>query len=80
MNEFRISARTSRTLLDEGFHVGRLLSEIAKHVEGEGGGHDGAGGMQGMGDAEHVLNLCMKAASKDIERIIKAKKQQPSDK
>ncbi|UCE72948.1 MAG: DHH family phosphoesterase [Methanomassiliicoccales archaeon] len=59
---FRISGRATQTLVKNGFTLGNLMTDIANENGCEGGGHDGAAGINGVGDVEAMLNICMKRA------------------
>ncbi|MEW5759590.1 MAG: DHH family phosphoesterase [Candidatus Thermoplasmatota archaeon] len=61
---FRISARANIPEL----HVGKFLAEVGKEFGGEGGGHNGAGGLSGLGDVEAFLLFCMEKAKERLER------------
>ncbi|UCE37650.1 MAG: DHH family phosphoesterase [Thermoplasmata archaeon] len=58
-NEFRISARATSAIIKEGLHLGNLMDEIGKENGCDGGGHDGAAGLAGIGDVEAMLNICI---------------------
>ncbi len=57
-NEFRVSARATKDMVKKGLHLGNLLADIAKENSCNGGGHDGAAGLNGVGDAEAMLHIC----------------------
>lgn len=68
-DKLRISARATQAIIKEGLHLGNLMADIGKEIGCDGGGHDGAAGLTGVGDVEAVLNICMertKAAFKGI--------------
>lgn len=45
-NKIRISSRArSKVLSETSLHLGKLMSKVADHFEGTGGGHDGAAGL-----------------------------------
>ncbi len=60
--EFRLTGRAKPSALKAGLHLGKMLEELAREVGGEGGGHDGAAGLSGVGDVEAMLNFCVKKA------------------
>ena len=60
--EFRISARTTREMIESGLHLGSLMADIGKENDCNGGGHNGAAGLNGVGDVEAMLNICMERA------------------
>ncbi|OPY31482.1 MAG: DHH family protein [Methanomassiliicoccales archaeon PtaU1.Bin124] len=59
---FRLSARTRQDMVRAGLHLGKLLEDIGRDTSCEGGGHPGAAGMTGVGDAEAIANMCMSKA------------------
>jgi nanoRNase/pAp phosphatase (c-di-AMP/oligoRNAs hydrolase) len=58
-NNFRISARATQAATSSGLHLGDILHEIGEENGCNGGGHDGAAGMSGVGDVEALLNICV---------------------
>lgn len=58
-DRLRISARATQAIIKEGLHLGNLMADIGKENGCDGGGHDGAAGLTGIGDVEAVLNICM---------------------
>jgi len=69
---FRLSARCRQDMVRSGLHLGKLLEDVCKDVSSEGGGHPGAAGMTGIGDAEAIANLCM-GRTMDFLRTLAAK-------
>ena len=68
--QFRISSRASGKIVEKGFHLGEFLQKIGKTINCEGGGHAGAAGLNGVGDVEMVLNMCLSrfgAASRSFD-------------
>ncbi len=68
-DKLRISARATQAIIKEGLHLGNLMADIGKEIGCDGGGHDGAAGLTGVGDVEAVLNICterIKGAFKGI--------------
>jgi len=57
-DEYRISARCSPAIQKRGIHLGNLLENVGKGVNGQGGGHPGAAGLSGTGDVEAILHIC----------------------
>lgn len=57
--EFRLSARARQDLVRKGLHLGQLLGNVGEETDNDGGGHGGAAGLVGVGDAEAILNICM---------------------
>jgi len=72
-DEFRISARTTHDMVEMGLHLGNLLAEIGEEIGCRGGGHDGAAGLSGTGDAEAILNICIKRTKTAFSRLKGAK-------
>lgn len=70
-DSFRLSARTSQEMVRRGLHLGKALGELGAETDTDGGGHGGAAGISGIGDAEAMLNMCM-AKAMDWFRDIKA--------
>lgn len=54
---FRLTGRAKPEAVKAGLHLGEMLAQLAKEVNGEGGGHDGAAGWSGIGDVEAMLNM-----------------------
>ena len=48
--ETRMTARASKLATSEGLSLAMIMSEVAKQLGGEGGGHDGAAGWSGSVD------------------------------
>ena len=46
-NETRLISRASRTAVNDGIHLGNIMSELCTTLGGEGGGHSGAAGWSG---------------------------------
>jgi phosphoesterase RecJ-like protein len=70
---FRLSARARPEMVRAGLHLGKMLEDIGKETIGEGGGHPGAAGLTGVGDAEAIANICM-SKTMDFLRSINPKK------
>lgn len=71
---FRLSARARPEMVRAGLHLGKLLEDVGKETTGEGGGHPGAAGLTGVGDAEAMANICM-SKTMDFLRSINPKKE-----
>ncbi len=69
--EFRISARANQATISEGLHLGNLMADIGKENGCDGGGHDGAAGLSGIGDVEAMLNICADRTKACISGIIR---------
>ena len=68
-DEFRISARATQTIIKKGLHLGDLMADIAKENGCDGGGHDGAAGLNGIGDVEALLNICLERTNEILSLI-----------
>jgi len=61
-DNFRITGRANQLAIAAGIHLGDMFNRISQECNGEGGGHDGAAGVSGIGDAEAILDVCMQNA------------------
>ncbi|MCE5296439.1 MAG: DHHA1 domain-containing protein [Euryarchaeota archaeon] len=66
---FRLSARARQDMVRAGLHLGKMLEDIGKEMTAEGGGHPGAAGLTGVGDAEAIANICMSRAMDFLRSI-----------
>lgn len=71
-DSFRLSARTSQDIVRRGLHLGEILKGLGMETCTEGGGHGGAAGMSGIGDAEAMLHICMKRTMDAFREIKKS--------
>lgn len=56
----RISGRARRSGIDAGVNMGKIMEEVSEHYNGTGGGHDGAAGLDVIGeDIQDVLDKCV---------------------
>lgn len=67
--EFRLSARASQEMVRRGIHLGNILGELSNETDTDGGGHGGAAGLSGVGDAEAMLHMCMMRTMDEFRRI-----------
>lgn len=67
---FRLSARATQEMVRRGLHLGEILGDLSKETETDGGGHGGAAGLSGVGDADAILHICM-VKTMDAFRSIK---------
>ncbi len=70
-DEFRLSARTTQEMVRRGIHLGELLKGLGEETLTDGGGHGGAAGMTGTGDAEAMLHMCMQRTMQEFREIKK---------
>ncbi|MEW5937107.1 MAG: DHHA1 domain-containing protein [Candidatus Thermoplasmatota archaeon] len=62
----RVSARANHKALSAGIDLDNLMRTIAQEMGWKGGGHPGAAGLSGQGDAEAATNICVKVAMEII--------------
>jgi phosphoesterase RecJ-like protein len=67
--EFRLSARARQELVRKGLHLGQLLGDVGQETDNDGGGHGGAAGLIGVGDAEAILNICMQKSMAFLRKL-----------
>ena len=77
-DDFRLSARATQDIVRRGLHLGDILRGIGTETETDGGGHGGAAGMSGTGDAEAMLHICMKRTMSEFREIKKRGDSEPS--
>jgi hypothetical protein len=53
----------------KGLHLGQLLGGVGEETDSDGGGHGGAAGLVGIGDAEAILNICMQKALEFLREL-----------
>ena len=65
----RISGRARRSAIDVGVNMGKIMEQVSKQYNGNGGGHDGAAGLDVEGgDVQDILKSCVDVALKILER------------
>jgi nanoRNase/pAp phosphatase (c-di-AMP/oligoRNAs hydrolase) len=69
---FRVSARATQEAVRKGVNLGEILKGIGNETLNDGGGHDGAAGLSGIGDVEAILNICM-MRTMEVFRDMKAR-------
>ena len=67
--QVRISGRASVELVNRGLHLGELFKNLGSELFCEGGGHEGAAGLNGTGDVEMVLNTCMSKVTELLRKL-----------
>lgn len=55
---FRMSSRATQQIIREGIDLGEIMARIGSETDCDGGGHSGAAGSSGKGDAEAMLHIC----------------------
>ena len=77
---FRLSARATQEMVRRGFNLGEIVKDIGTETVTDGGGHDGAAGLSGVGDIEAMLHICMQRTMDEFRRIKKENEgDMPSD-
>lgn len=70
-NSFRMSARTTQEMIRNGLNLSKMLRDISSETTTDGGGHEGAAGLSGIGDAESILHICMMKTMEEFRKIKK---------
>lgn len=68
-NEFRVSGRASQEMVRRGIKLDAILGDLSHETDTDGGGHGGAAGMTGVGDAEAMLHMCMMKTMDEFRKI-----------
>ncbi len=68
-NEFRISARATQDAVRRGIRLDEICRRVGCETLTDGGGHTGAAGLSGTGDADAMLLMCMKSAMESMREI-----------
>ncbi len=66
---FRISARATMEAVRKGIALGDILQNVGSDTDCNGGGHTGAAGISGIGDAEAMLGMCVSRTMDEFRRI-----------
>ena len=70
---FRLSARATQEMVRRGFNLGEIVKDIGSETITDGGGHDGAAGLSGVGDIEAMLHICMQRTMEEFRKIKKSR-------
>jgi len=65
-NEFVVIARSKN---NAPLHLGKIMDEIGMETNTGGGGHKGAAGLNGVGDAEAMVNICVQKLKEKLRNI-----------
>ena len=65
-NEFVVIARSKNSVP---VHLGEMMDEIGRETGNSGGGHKGAAGLNGAGDAEAMMNICVQKLKEELRNI-----------
>ena len=68
---FRLSARADQEMVRRGIHLGEIMKDIGRETVTDGGGHGGAAGLSGIGDAEAMLHICMQRTMNEFRNMKK---------
>ena len=68
-DEFRVSARATQEMVRRGIKLDSILGQLSKETFTDGGGHGGAAGMTGTGDAEAMVHMCMMKTMDEFRKI-----------
>ena len=66
---FRLSARATQEMVRRGYNLGEIMKDIGSETVTDGGGHDGAAGLSGVGDIEAMLHICMQRTMEEFRKI-----------
>ncbi len=67
--EFRVSARATQEMVRRGIKLDAIMGQLSKETFTDGGGHGGAAGMTGVGDAEAMIHMCMMKTMDEFRKI-----------
>ena len=70
---YRLSARATQEMVRRGFNLGDIVKDIGGETDSDGGGHDGAAGLSGIGDIEAMLHICMQRTMEEFRKIKKSR-------
>lgn len=68
-DEFRVSGRATQEMVRRGVKLDAMMGELSTETDTDGGGHGGAAGMAGVGDAEAMCNMCMQKTMQQFREI-----------
>lgn len=81
-DEFRVSGRATQEMVRRGVKLDEIMGDLSQETSTDGGGHGGAAGMTGTGDAEAMVHMCMMKtmdAFRAIKKRMEAEKTQQSE-
>lgn len=70
-DNFRLSARATQEMVRRGINLGEIIKGIGYETTTDGGGHDGAAGLSGIGDVEAMLHICNSRTMDEFRKIKK---------
>ena len=68
-DQFRVSGRATQEMVRRGLKLDALMGELSGETFTDGGGHGGAAGMTGTGDAEAMCFMCVQKTMEQFRRI-----------
>lgn len=68
---FRLSSRATQKIVRRGINLGEMLKSVGTDTITDGGGHEGAAGLSGNGDADAILHICMQKTMDQFREIKK---------
>lgn len=72
-DRFRLSARATQEMVRRGINMGDIVKNIGYETTTDGGGHDGAAGLSGIGDVEAILHICCMRTMDEFRKIKKSR-------
>ena len=72
-DNFRLSARATQEMVRRGLNLGEIVKDIGSETVTDGGGHEGAAGLSGVGDIEAMLHICMQRTMEEFRKIKKSR-------
>ncbi len=69
--EFRVSARATQEMVRRGVKLDVIMGQLSHETLTDGGGHGGAAGITGTGDAEAMVHMCMMKTMDEFRNIKK---------
>ncbi|MDP2841820.1 MAG: DHH family phosphoesterase, partial [Candidatus Methanoperedens sp.] len=63
----KVSARARREAQNAGVNLAKLMENVSAKFDGTGGGHEGAAGLDVLGETENVLSACVEYVKKSIK-------------
>ncbi len=64
----KVSARARREAQNAGVNLAKLMEETSAQFKGTGGGHEGAAGMDVLGETENILAACVDYVKKSLAK------------
>ncbi len=68
-DQFRVSGRATQEMVRRGVKLDEMMGELSGETFTDGGGHGGAAGITGTGDAEAMCHMCLQKTMERFRRI-----------